>query len=81
MFKFITFIAIVIGLCCLIPQEVFSQTIMLTMNPRNQYVSGGIGIGTIIAIIASWSRNSSILWAILHGFLGWLYVIYFVITR
>ncbi|KXK38215.1 MAG: hypothetical protein J5I52_10270 [Saprospiraceae bacterium] len=42
---------------------------------------GGIGIGTIIAIVASWSRNKSVLWAIIHGIFGWFYVIYYVITR
>jgi hypothetical protein len=40
------------------------------------YVGPGIGLGTIIAVVVSWSRNKSILWAIIHGFLGWLYVIY-----
>jgi hypothetical protein len=40
------------------------------------YVGPGIGLGTIIAVVVSWSRNKSILWAIIHGLLGWLYVIY-----
>ena len=40
------------------------------------YVGPGIGLGTIIAVVVSWSRNKSILWAIIHGILGWLYVIY-----
>jgi len=40
------------------------------------YVGPGIGLGTIIAVVVSWSRNKSILWAIIHGFLGWFYVIY-----
>lgn len=44
-------------------------------------IGTGIGLGTLIAVIASWSRNESILWAIFHGFLGWIYVIYFVLTR
>lgn len=39
---------------------------------------GGIGIGTVIAIILSWTVNHSILWCILHGILGWIYVIYWV---
>lgn len=45
------------------------------------YSYSGIGIGSIIAIVASWSRNKSVLWAIFHAFCGWLYVIYYVITR
>jgi hypothetical protein len=40
------------------------------------YVAPGVGLGTIIAVVISWSRNKSILWAIIHGILGWLYVIY-----
>jgi hypothetical protein len=38
-------------------------------------------LGTSIAVVASWSRNESIRWAILHGCFGWLYVIHFAITR
>ena len=41
--------------------------------------SGGIGIGTVIAIIVSWTTNHSILWAIIHGIFGWLYVIYYLL--
>lgn len=41
----------------------------------------GVGLGSIIAVVASWDRNKSILWAILHGIFGWLYVIYFAFTR
>jgi hypothetical protein len=40
------------------------------------YVGPGIGLGTVIAVVVSWSRNKSILWAIIHGLLGWIYVIY-----
>lgn len=43
-------------------------------------MSNGIGIGSAIAVVASWSRNKSVLWAILHAVFGWLYVIYFVIS-
>jgi len=41
--------------------------------------NSGIGIGTVIAIIVSWTANHSIWWCILHGFLGWLYVIYYLL--
>ena len=44
-------------------------------------VKNGIGIGSVIAIVISWDRNKSILYAILHGIFGWLYVIYFAIGR
>lgn len=41
----------------------------------------GIGLGAALAVVTSWSRNNSILWAIFHGILGWIYVIYFAVTR
>ena len=43
------------------------------------YYGPGIGLGTIIAVVVSWSRNKSILLAILCGLLGWIYVIYAII--
>ncbi|TWT85752.1 hypothetical protein Pla123a_05590 [Posidoniimonas polymericola] len=41
----------------------------------------GIGLGSAIAVVCSWERNRSILWAILAGLLSWFYVIYFALTR
>jgi hypothetical protein len=41
----------------------------------------GLGLGSVIAVVCSWHRNRSILWAILAGILSWLYVIYFAIDR
>jgi len=38
-------------------------------------------MGEILAIVLSWSRNASILYGVLHGMLGWFYVIYFALTR
>ena len=46
---------------------------------RRAVAKSGIGFGTAMAITISWSMNHSILWAILHGIFGWLYVIYFAI--
>ena len=48
---------------------------------RPVYVYPGVGLGTIIAVVISWSRNKSILWAIIHGILGWLYVIYAILVK
>jgi hypothetical protein len=45
------------------------------------YVGPSIGLGTVIAVVVSWSRNKSILWAIIHGILGWLYVIYALLVK
>ena len=44
-------------------------------------VKNGIGLGSVIAVVISWDRNKSILLAIIHGMLSWLYVIYYFFTR
>ena len=44
------------------------------------YYGPGIGLGTLIAVLVSWSRNKSILLAILCGILGWIYVIYAILV-
>ena len=41
----------------------------------------GIGFGSALAITISYAANHSILWAVIDGILGWLYVIYFVLFR
>jgi len=48
---------------------------------RDTVTNSGLGLGAIIAVVISWDRNKSILWAIIHGVLGWIYVIYFAIIR
>ena len=59
----------------------FAQFNNTTETSNNIAIQGGVGLGSVIAVVASWSRNESILWAILHGIFGWLYVIYFAVTR
>jgi hypothetical protein len=39
----------------------------------------GIGFGTALAMVISYSRWHSIGWAILHGIFSWGYVIYYAI--
>jgi hypothetical protein len=41
----------------------------------------GVGFGSALAIAISYTANHSIVWAIIHGILGWLYVIYFALFR
>ncbi len=53
--------------------DLATQTVNITQT--------GIGIGAAIAIVCSWQRNRSILWAILAGVLSWFYVIYFALSR
>jgi hypothetical protein len=40
-----------------------------------------IKIGSVLAIVISWSRNKSILLALIHCFFGWLYVIYYYVGK
>ena len=58
----------------MITAEIASQTTQTVTQT-------GIGLGSAIAVVCSWHRNRSILWAIVAGILSWLYVIYFAITR
>ncbi|MEX2180026.1 MAG: hypothetical protein WD801_15025 [Gemmatimonadaceae bacterium] len=46
-----------------------------------QVVKAGTSFGSALAIAISWSVNQSILWAIIHGILSWVYVIYYALTR
>ncbi|HUQ13205.1 MAG TPA: hypothetical protein VM055_02915 [Novosphingobium sp.] len=48
---------------------------------RSGAAQAGIGLGSAIAVAISWSLHKSILWAVLHGFFSWFYVIYFAVTR
>jgi hypothetical protein len=44
-------------------------------------INNGIGLGSVIAVVISWERNKSVLFTIIHGLFGWLYVIYFLAAR
>ena len=46
-----------------------------------QMAKAGVSFGSALAIAISWSEHHSILWAIIHGFLSWLYVAWFALTR
>ena len=38
--------------------------------------SEGLKLGAVLAMVISYTKNKSILWALLHTLLGWFYVIY-----
>lgn len=46
-----------------------------------QAVKSGISFGTALAMVLSYSANKSILWAIFHGLISWIYVIYFALFK
>jgi hypothetical protein len=49
------------------------------MSARQEATRAGISFGSALAIAISWSANKSILWAIVHGALSWIYVVYYAI--
>jgi hypothetical protein len=48
---------------------------------RTEGAKWGVSFGSALATAISYTANHSILWAIIHGILGWLYVIYFALFR
>lgn len=51
------------------------------MSTTKTVVKNGVGFGSALAIAISWHAHQSILWAILHGFFSWFYVIWHALTR
>ncbi|HSR65335.1 MAG TPA: hypothetical protein VLM17_07030 [Xanthomonadaceae bacterium] len=49
------------------------------MNRSGQVVRAGVSFGSALAIAISWTTNKSLFWAIVHGLLSWLYVVYFAL--
>lgn len=47
----------------------------------NVNLTTGLSAGSALAMTISYSANHSILWAILHGFCSWFYVIYAAIVQ
>ena len=41
----------------------------------------GVGFGSALAITISYVNNHSLLWAIVVGLLGWIYVVFFALFR
>lgn len=42
-------------------------------------VKSGVSFGAALAMVISYTTWNSVGWAIFHGILGWVYVVYFVI--
>jgi hypothetical protein len=55
----------------------------MAMDERNgavaKTVKTGITFGSALAMVISYTTWRSVGWAIVHGLLSWLYVIYFVL--
>jgi len=46
---------------------------------KEAWIRNGITFGSALAIAISFSMNKSVFWAIVHGLLSWLYVIFYII--
>jgi len=50
---------------------------------RNAGCGCGIGslcIGSVVAMIISFTTWHSVIWMLIHGFFGWVYVIYYILV-
>lgn len=68
-------------LALLLISPVFAHVENGSMVNSQNILQSGVGLGAVIAVVTSWSRNRSILWAIFHGICGWFYVVYFALSR
>ena len=41
----------------------------------------GVSFGTALAISISFNKNQSVLWAVIHGFFSWFYVLYYLALK
>lgn len=51
----------------------------ISKTVENRHVKNGVTFGSVLACVISYVNWGSIWWAILHGILGWIYVIYYAI--
>lgn len=42
-------------------------------------VKTGVSFGSVLAIVISYTTWKSIFWAIIHGLLSWIYVVYYAL--
>ena len=51
-----------------------------TEEVRKVFIKWGAGIGTILSAIISYDLYHNVFWAVLHGMIGWFYIIYFLLV-
>lgn len=44
-------------------------------------VKSGVGFGSALAMVISYTTWKSVLWAIIHGIFGWFYVADYLLTH
>jgi hypothetical protein len=52
---------------------------MININQQVLIELLGFLMGHIMAMILAWDRHRSVIWAIIFGFFGWIYVIVYLI--
>ena len=55
------------------------REVSVTKTVINKTVKSGITFGSALAMVISYTTWNSVGWAIIHGLMSWVYVIYFVI--
>ena len=46
------------------------------MAVKYEVIRQGASLGSVLAVVLSYSHNHSILWAIIHGIMSWFYVVF-----
>lgn len=54
---------------------------LMVGSVTNEVVKTGVSFGSVLAIVISFSTNHSVLWAIIHGLLSWIYVFYYLLFK
>ena len=54
---------------------------MSVASTRFEITKAGVSLGSALAMAISFHVHESVFWALVHGLFGWLYVLYYVITR
>ena len=54
---------------------------MRESNTTTKTVKAGISFGCCLAIVISYTAWGSFWWAVLHGMLSWVYIIYYAIAH
>ena len=50
-------------------------------NHAKSSAKAGIGFGVALAMVISYASWYSIMWAVIHGLMGWGYVVYYIIVH
>jgi len=50
------------------------------MMDRFEVIKKGVTFGSALAMVISFATNKSVFWAIIHGLLSWVYVIYYILV-